>query len=754
MSYKVAPLTVNPKQKSALTSKVFVSQPSAEEEALVGRLFVLMEFDASRADDFAAADFIVKEIYRHYYENEQFFLRDKIANLKIDYVFEAALTKLNRGISEFFENEKIQLRPGALTMVIGVLHKNRLLFAQTGTGKAMLFYRPKTKAGELLSDYTLVDISEKTEDPTQEISTQNKMFANVINGLVPTGGYFLFANEALLEYLSKKQLTEIVTTLPPAGAAEQMKNLLEQTDAFVPFFALIIKNTAGEDPVVSGYAVPQAMASLGVSPAGGGRSSVDQLNLTQEKTEQLLTASGVGNLKKWLERMRPAGNSLKTFAEQKGHQLGLATTRLNSKRQKLEMGRKTFDVIRIIGSVISDGFIFAYKVIADPAVRANSGAGAKNFFKNILRSITGTVARFQRLQPKHKIILGVIIFAILAFAGNLVYSGIIRTQREAKARLTEAQTLFEQKEHQLEASLLYNNEEGARKILDEMGALLTDLPNKSEEDKAAVADLTNRYHARLDSLYHITRLTSPAPYVELPAEADSAVIADGILYAVNGGAKTLYRVAADKTVSQTNFSGSGKTALMIHDDGGIYAWDSENIFTYDQAAATLSATTLENRPDSLSAVSLYNDRLYAVAGSSIYRFNQDKPGRKFYSRQDWLKETADLKDATSLAIDGRLYVLANNEIKKFSGGQNETLVLDDVSPALETPTAVAVSPDNDFLYVLDPKNKRLLVYTEDGKYSAQYMSDSFDNLKAVTVDGAAKQIYLANGNKIYQIAVK
>ena len=38
----------------------------------------------------------IRDSYKHYYENEQFFLRDKIANLKIDYIFEAALTKLNR----------------------------------------------------------------------------------------------------------------------------------------------------------------------------------------------------------------------------------------------------------------------------------------------------------------------------------------------------------------------------------------------------------------------------------------------------------------------------------------------------------------------------------------------------------------------------------------------------------------------------------------------------------------------------------
>ncbi len=168
MSYKVAPLTVNPKQKSSFMSKAFVSQPSAEEELLVGRLFVLMEIDQSRNDDFALADFIVKEIYRHYYENEQFFLRDKIANLKIDYIFEAALTKLNRGIAEFLETQKISFLPGGLTIVIGVLHQNRLLFTETGSSKAFLLYQPKVKTGQILGDFNLMDISEKPKTPLKK----------------------------------------------------------------------------------------------------------------------------------------------------------------------------------------------------------------------------------------------------------------------------------------------------------------------------------------------------------------------------------------------------------------------------------------------------------------------------------------------------------------------------------------------------------------------------------------------------------
>ena len=44
-------------------------------------------------------------------------------------------------------------------------------------------------------------------------------------------GYFIFANEALPEYLSREQLINIITTLPPISAVEQIKNLLKVVGA-------------------------------------------------------------------------------------------------------------------------------------------------------------------------------------------------------------------------------------------------------------------------------------------------------------------------------------------------------------------------------------------------------------------------------------------------------------------------------------------------------------------------------------------
>ncbi len=755
MSYKVAPLTVNPKQKSSFMSKAFVSQPSAEEELLVGRLFVLMEIDQSRTDDFALADFIVKEIYRHYYENEQFFLRDKIANLKIDYIFEAALTKLNRGIAEFLETQKISFRPGGLTMVIGVLHKNRLLFAETGSSKALLLYQPKVKTGQILGDFNLMDISEKTEDPTQEISNSNKLFANVINGVIPSGGYFLFANQAVLEYLSKKQLTDIITTLPPASAVEQMKNLLEQTNAFVPFFALIVKNTMGEEKVTD-YANPISPLPLSTSTMGGGRTSVDQFNTTQERTEELLSPSGVLTVKKWLAKLQPASTTLKNYAQDTARTINLSAGKLKTNHSVIAIGKKIVDFFKIIFSLIIDSGKTIFRLSTDQTARQNFLETIKNWFKNIAFGSRNIVDRVRHLNPKQKIILSVIVFCLLIFVGNLTYSSITSKQKAEAARVAQAQTTFEQKEHQVEASLLYNNIDGAKQILIEMNEIIESLPTKTEKDQAIVKTMTDRYHVRSDSIFAVTRLASPTVFTELPADSEDLALSGTDLYASNGAAKTIYQVSSDKKIiSITSEEFSGKSITSLTDDPDTYFWDSVNLFSFSPLDTSAKKMAIENKPENLNTVAVYNTRLYVVSltDKTIFRFNQDKRSLNFSGRQEWLKSNLNAKEISSMAVNGKIFTISDQQIHRFTTGNDDQIVFETTTPSLENPTKLTVSQDQKWLYILEPKHNRVIVYSTDGLYKAQYTSDSFNNLKGLSITEDNKTLYLLNGKTIYQVPV-
>lgn len=233
MSYKIAQIAVNPKNSTDILSKIFLSQPSMEEEQLLGKLFVLAEIK-NRKPDIALASFIIDRINLFYYQNEQIPLLARLATITVSDIFESSLAKLNQEIVNFIQTEKINIAGDDCNLTIGVIYKNKLYFCNLGHNKALLIYKPKIKSNRQINGYDLINVTVSTADPTQDVVLADKLFTNTISGSIPTDSYFIFTNEALHEFLTEKQLIKIVTTLQPSGAAEQIKNILEQTNIYMP----------------------------------------------------------------------------------------------------------------------------------------------------------------------------------------------------------------------------------------------------------------------------------------------------------------------------------------------------------------------------------------------------------------------------------------------------------------------------------------------------------------------------------------
>jgi len=754
MSYKIAQLTVNPQQGSNVLSRIFVSQPSAEEDMLIGRLFVLLELDTERAEDEKIADFLIADAYQQYYENEALILRDRLANLKPDIIFEAAIAKINRNLAAFFEQSKYKPRLGSLNAIIGIIHGNKLFFAQTGVGKAILLYRPKNKRGELLLDYSLVDITEKTSDPTQEIVQNNKFFTNVVAGAVPAHGYFFFANESLFEYLTKKQVADIITTLPPAGAAEQIKNLLEQTRAFVPFFGLIVKNTVGEHDA---FASPAASMSVpGSMPVGSGRSSVTQLNLTQEKTEQILSPSGIVNVKKWFNKLKPASSGIKDYASNKARQINITREKLNLGQRGAAIAKTTIALTGAVVSLSASAIQKGAKLVTDAETRKQLGEKTKQAAQQTARATFTAVDRFSRLSLRYKILVIVIVLSVIGILGNVVYSSISQSMKKSAEQIALVDSQFGQKENQLEAALLYNNRDGAKEILTSMNDLVNSLPTKTDKEKTTQASFKKRYEEKLDKIYNITRLTDSAFVLELPNNAKYLLADNGNIFAVSEEAKAIFKINDENKTLETKANSTIPSPVLggVVDDPLQYYVGQNSVISYKSENDQFSSFSIENPPAQIEASAVYNNRLYLISAGSIYRLEIDRKTNAFSGSQNWLKDNTALATVQSMAIDGRIYLIENNTVSKFSGGKKEVLSLDEISPKLEEPKAIYVSFDNDFLYILEPKNKRLLVYTKNGKYLAQYSGDMLDNLTGAAVDQKNKFVYLMNGKKIYRIEAK
>lgn len=150
---------------------------------------------------------------------------------------------------------------------------------------------------------------------------------------------------------------------------------------------------------------------------------------------------------------------------------------------------------------------------------------------------------------------------------------------------------------------------------------------------------------------------------------------------------------------------------------------------------------------------VYQSNLYFLDGKSPkiikYLYSGDNQwGLPYLWGNLETKNAADLK---SLAVDGSVWLLTkeNNIEKYYAGFLQQTFKLD-VFPYPKELSKISTFPLSPF-YVLEPVQKRILIFNKSAEIIQQYQSEKFDNLLDFTVSEDGKTIYLLNGLKVYQI---
>ncbi len=749
--HKIAQLISTPGRKSDSVCDIYVAQPDTNKEALVGKLFILAEIKGKKSAGLKLLNFIINNINFNYYQNEKIYLIEKISTLKPEHIFESSLAKANEQFNEFVASEKIRLSEMEINLTAGIIHDNNIYFTNSGGNKALLLYRNEEKGKDAKEGrYKIADITKRTADDKQEASA--KLYRSVISGALPQGGYFLIANETLPEYLSSKQLLDIITTLPPAGAAEQLKNLLLEINSLVPFLGLIIKN-------VSRREAETRPAELSAAARSSTQDSITGLNVTEGQTEKLLTPSGIISLKKFGSALKAPVNLLSGRKAPRPQTLVLKDKSLIQKNINAFFVKKALIKIR-------NFFIHFFNFLFYLLKNLSSKDG---FFK-----VTGRIGRFFRgfvrrsglfyksLGIKSRIFMVIFLVAAVLLVQNMYIVNSKNKEIEQNNKYNEAVQLIEQKENQAEANLLYSNDAGAKKLFDEIESLINGLPGESPEQQEKIAQFQQKLDLQLEKLRKVERVDAEeiADIAKTGADVkiSNITLAAGQdkIYAADNDAKSIYIIGLkDKVVTALAEVGAKINTLLYPvapDDGNIYYLNGDNIISLDTTSdeSAYLPINLASGPEAIAACDIYNSRYYALTPSKnqIYRYNRAL--NSFGTGQPWITEDLDLSDAVSLSIDGNIYVLEKDgQVLKLLSGKPVDFKLETVDPPLNDCTKLSVSREENFLYVLEPSQKRLVVFDKTGQFLTQYTSDQFDNLSDFIVDEANKTIYVLNGDKVY-----
>jgi hypothetical protein len=756
MYNKIAQIILN-SGKAAGASDVFVSQPDSNKESLAGKIFILAEIGGKKSDGEKIIDFLISELNEHYYNDEKLMLRGKIEGLKIENIFEAALAKVNKNLIEFLNNQKIKINSSATSISVGVIYENKLHFAGFGKNRALLIYR-RADGYEIINVETSAENSVSAQEEHRPgIQAEDGgpkvagLFSSVISGEVPLGSYFVFASESLPEYLSGREMVEIITKLPPIVAAEQIKNTLLKMNTYVPFLGVIIKNTTDSGGQEIKEPIEETLTA---------HNSISSLNSTEQRTEKMLAPAGIISFKKIFSLIGDLIKNWQAKAKAKASQKASRKTVISENTYNEVAPEKERTASLNLPSASS--FLRPSKIKLKQSssllfhnvgklAKASPALIHKSFWSGLLSSM---VSWTKNLNKKNRLLFGGLIIIVVVFTVSLTSS--INKSRKLKAEnaFKDLVAQIEEKGTTIDSYLLYNNEDGAAKVLIDAEALIAALPKETKEQQDQYQTLSANLNVLENKVKKINQVDNLEKITDLSSlNVSSLVFADGKLYGTSAGNIQTIDFKADK-VSASEAEANGNLGGGKYDGkSAIFYRDGAKIFKFDIKTSKTTAYDIKdyNETDKYSGLNIFNANLYLAASSKnqVYKYS----GANLATKSDWLKETIDLSRVVDLYIDGSIYALNNDgSIIKLHLNKKEAYANKALDPA--TSSATKILGDTNQLYIMDGASKRLAIIAKsDGHLMKQYSFDSLPSLNDFTLDATGKVIYLLSGETVYKLAL-
>ncbi len=654
--------------------------------------------------------------------------------------FEQFLGALNETLSEHVREGRWSVPINSLHAVVGIASENQMFLSGTGELTAMFLHKKPSQRYQVYNLFRGI----QTE---QALPTWEKPFAVVLDGDLHPGDVFVICDKNLQQTIEQDELNGILSTLPPVSAVEKIRQYFSHKKSIL---LLILKkesdSTQSHPGTESSSATPRASVS------------VEQLRGTEQETDRFLedqrpnlTAS-VKKIVSWfkskttnksriledLNTEQSFMTSLKRFLRTLTKILLFVVKRLHKQTKRLIVIVKKKETREQIkkGLLTKEGLSSKAKRILHPA---------------------------QAVPRSTKFLIGGIIIAIIVLTVGV--STIMKSQArssELEAYQNELTTIEETIERAA-GSVIYKDEDQARTFYINAQTLLESLPVDTPERAQKSAELTIDIQTALDDIRHLVNIPNP------PLIADLSVVTDGVFgTALTQTTQQLYVLASDARAYTLNSqekrfdvaadapSSQSVAKAASQEDDRIYYMDTLGE-VYALTTAGLESSSIANT--SWVDLEAYADRLYILQPSSettegqVVRFNRN--GSAFQGETNWItSRTVSFDQATSLAIDGSVYILMKNgSISRFTSGTEDGYSLGTVEPRMTNATKIWTDPDSDFLYVIEPDTKRLVIYNkETGELVRQYTSDAFVDLRDFIVDESDYTIYLLAGSKLFSIA--
>lgn len=789
LTLEAAELTTCDPETSAVLCDTYLYEPESGEETL-GSLFLVAEtinlpvvsgtrlgplpdsFGDQDAEPNTARniiDTISATIREEYYRDPN---RPMLSS------FEAALEATNaalaavakRGDSTWLAN---------LHAAVGVFRETTLHVSRVGAAEVLLARRGNlTDIGEGLSD--------------TNVRHPHHAFTNIASGTITEHDVLVLANPQLLRLVPRDRLAAFLTGKSPRETTTYIRDLLTETADGASFAALFLR--AARAPIA--LPAPRSLSSRETPAQGGGKWDGEVGQVSPESGD-------AGQI------MRNAYPAYRTFPPPPAfarpgpprfpHPFRRPPPPLRQSvpRRALSIARRsgvllTHLVVRRITPKLANaakvGVSEARAAAAKTAEAASNRLGRRSMRTTAhptqptsLRALThGITTRAKGMPGRVRSALtrwpaSTRIFVALTLAFALLFSGsivMLKRKRTEEAAIRAASEKLEQartKKQAADAALIYDNADEARQLLKAARGSATEV-EATEYYDAEVAELLQQVRAVEDTSERITRISEPALVGDFGSVASSgrALGLQAIgptLFAFSPETNAILRLTVERgetsVVSQTSQGiGYFKEAVpLAAEQMLLYATDTPGLALFDTVRGDLIKQDLQALPEGtkeIRALATFGSRLYLLLPEHRQIFGFSKTLAGYTSGSPWLKdESVQVARAISMGVDGYIYLLQDDgKIVKLLKGAPVEFAQSALATPLASPTKLLVNETLKHLYVLDPREKRVVVYDTTGKLTRQFVFENARDLQDIAIGGKEETLYVLDHTSVYKVPLK
>jgi hypothetical protein len=725
-----------------------IIQPSTpEEEKEKGYFFAACEINNGDKEDVFNLQALMDRIENEYYEITAAPGKDAL---------EVILEKINR------ENFEMSGADTELHCLVGILRDKEIIFSFCGQPEALLFF--KNKYGQ----FQKMDLVAANEEEGET----DKLFSQIIQGKISPGDYFFGGTRHIVGCFNHDRLQKIITGRDTKQSAEHFEKVLGGLRGGYSYGGLIIHFSP-------------AFEALGAE-----RTRVPEketLFSTEQQTARTLSPSLLDNLNTKVKTIVVKNDEIQSERDKDIRTSSSAHAQSASVQSKHSpVSNKTAPVIALIVKKIWQGAKYAWYgiywvffMLAKLVVNIGRyfimlvivATNFKNRRRAILESWSENRRRFVRQLKELPLITKILAFASIIFAiiffSSVIYLQTEKSRAETDRLYREDMQLIKNKTDAAESAIIYGDEAGAKNQADEAGKLAAAFVCRPA-DKPTCDDVKSRLSALALKLrkMDVTALSVIVDWGSLGLSGtDKMVKIENKLIGFSAGTSTVavydLMTKENKIIRPTESVVTGFIAGTVpkeNDYALLLASDKKSLYFFDPKTNELRKADISYsvaNPD-IRALTIYSRRLYSLDASTnqIYRHDSIKNG--FGQGKDWLKNTnLNIRDGADMAIDGDLYVLkTTGEVLKFNQGAEQPVNLETIDPALDSGNEIWTYLDVNNLYILDAKNKRLIIFDKTGKFIRQITADELTGPTAFAVDEAKGESYVLDSDKVYQINLK